>query len=300
MTHLPRSLTEDRNPVSADIDAVSTLEMVHIINTEDAKVAFAVSTEAAKIADAIDAIVERMQQGGRLIYVGAGTSGRLGVLDASECPPTYGVPPDLVVGLIAGGAQAVVSSIEGAEDIPENGQRDIAHLVVGATDSVVGIAASGRTPYVVGAMEEARTRGALVVSITCNPDSAMAQRADIAIEPLVGPEVVTGSTRMKAGTAQKMVLNMLSTGVMIRLGKTYGNLMVDVQTSNSKLQDRARRIVSEATGLRLSAAAHALEAADGEVKTAILAELGGMAPEEARRRLEAAGGVIRRALQAGG
>lgn len=298
MTHLPaRSLTEARNPASTDIDVVSTLEMVTILNTEDARVAFAVGTELPKIAAAIDGIAARMRDGGRLIYAGAGTSGRLGILDASECPPTYSTPPGLVVGLIAGGEHAIVNSIEGAEDRPEDGRVDVAGLEVDARDTVVGIAASGRTPYVLGAMDEGRARGALIISVTCNPDSPMAARADIAIEPLVGPEVVTGSTRMKAGTAQKLVLNMLSTGTMIKLGKTYGNLMVDVQPSNSKLKDRAQRIVAEATGLRLTAAAAALDAADGDVKTAILAELAGIAPEAAQQRLEAAGGVIRQALQ---
>ena len=288
-------LTEARNPASAEIDLVSTLDLVRIINTEDAKVPFAVGAEAAKIAAAIDGIVARMRQGGRLIYVGAGTSGRLGVLDASECPPTYSAPPGLVVGLIAGGRTALTNSIEGAEDRPEDGAFDVAALNVGDIDTVVGIAASGRTPYTIGAMEEAKRRGALVVSVTCNAGSPMAAVADIAIEPLVGPEVVTGSTRMKAGTAQKLVLNLLSTGAMIRLGKTFGNLMVDVQPSNAKLKARARRIVAEATGLNLEAAAVALDAAGGEVKPAILAQLLGISPAEARERLAAAGGVIRRA-----
>ncbi|MCB0161036.1 MAG: N-acetylmuramic acid 6-phosphate etherase, partial [Caldilineaceae bacterium] len=274
---------------------VSTLDLVRIINTEDAKVPFAVGAEAAKIATAIDGIVARMRRGGRLIYVGAGTSGRLGVLDASECPPTYSAPPGLVVGLIAGGRTALTNSIEGAEDRPEDGAFDVAALNVGDIDTVVGIAASGRTPYTIGAMEEAKRRGALVVSVTCNAGSPMAAVADIAIEPLVGPEVVTGSTRMKAGTAQKLVLNLLSTGAMIRLGKTFGNLMVDVQPSNAKLKARARRIVAEATGLNLEAAAVALDAAGGEVKPAILAQLLGISPAEARERLAAAGGVIRRA-----
>ena len=288
-------LTETRNPASAEIDLVSTLDLVRIINTEDAKVPFAVGAEAAKIAAAIDGIVARMRRGGRLIYVGAGTSGRLGVLDASECPPTYSAPPGLVVGLIAGGRTALTNSIEGAEDRPEDGAFDVAALNVGDIDTVVGIAASGRTPYTIGAMEEAKRRGALVVSVTCNAGSPMAAVADIAIEPLVGPEVVTGSTRMKAGTAQKLVLNLLSTGAMIRLGKTFGNLMVDVQPSNAKLKARARRIVAEATGLNLEAAAVALDAAGGEVKPAILAQLLGISPTEARERLAAAGGGIRRA-----
>lgn len=289
-------LTETRNPASADIDLLPTLELVRIINAEDARVAAAVGAEAAHIAAAIDGIVARMRRGGRLIYVGAGTSGRLGVLDASECPPTYSAPPGLVIGLIAGGPTALTNSIEGAEDRPEDGAHDVASLDVGAMDTVVGIAASGRTPYTIGAMDEAKRRGALVLSVTCNAGSPMAAQADIAIEPLVGPEVVTGSTRMKAGTAQKLVLNMLSTGAMVQLGKTFGNLMVDVQPSNAKLQDRARRIVAEATGLTPDAAGAALEAAGGEVKTAILAHLLALTPDAARSRLVAADGVIRRAI----
>lgn len=289
-------LTETRNPASADIDLLPTLELVRIINAEDARVAAAVGAEAAHIAAAIDGIVARMRRGGRLIYVGAGTSGRLGVLDASECPPTYSAPPGLVIGLIAGGSTALTNSIEGAEDRPEVGAYDVAALNVSDIDTVVGIAASGRTPYTLGAMEEAKRRGALVLSVTCNAGSPMAAQADIAIEPLVGPEVVTGSTRMKAGTAQKLVLNMLSTGAMVQLGKTFGNLMVDVQPSNAKLQDRARRIVAEATGLTPDAAGAALEAAGGEVKTAILAHLLALTPDAARSRLVAADGVIRRAI----
>ncbi len=288
--------TESRNPNTEQIDIVSTLEMVQIINAEDAKVAPAVGEQAEAIAVAIDAIAARMQEGGRLIYVGAGTSGRLGVLDASECPPTFNTPPELVVGVIAGGRRAITDAVEGAEDEREAGVQAMVDLHIAPQDSVVGIAASGRTPFVLGAMDEARQRGALVVAVVCNAGSPMQQAADIAIVPVVGPEVVTGSTRLKAGTAQKLVLNMLSTGVLIRLGKTYGNLMVDVQTTNSKLRDRARRIVIQATGLNETEAADLLAASDGEVKTAIVAALLDVEPENARQRLAQAGGVIRRAI----
>ena len=289
-------VTEARNPATADIDTLSTLQMVRLINDEDARVAPAVAAEAPAIAAAIDAIAARLAGGGRLIYAGAGTSGRLGVLDASECPPTFSAPPGLVVGLIAGGERALTHSIEGAEDDPAAGERDLVALDVSPLDAVVGIAASGRTPYVLGALQAARRRGALTVSLACNHPSPMAALAAISIAPLVGPEVIAGSTRLKAGTAQKMVLNLLSTGVMIRLGKTFGNLMVDVQASNSKLRVRARRIVAEACGLSPEDAAALLEGCGGEVKTAIVSGLAGIAPDEARRRLAAAGGVVRRAL----
>ena len=289
--------TESRNPNTEQIDVVSTLEMVQIINAEDAKVAPAVGEQAEAIAAAIDAIAARMQEGGRLIYVGVGTSGRLGVLDASECPPTFNTPPELVVGVIAGDRRAITDAVEGAEDDREAGVQVMVDLDISAQDSVVGIAASGRTPFVLGAMDDARQRGALVVAVVCNAGSPMQEAADIAIVPVVGPEVVTGSTRLKSGTAQKLVLNMLSTGVMIRLGKTYGNLMVDVQSTNSKLRDRARRIVMQATGLNETEAADLLAASDGEVKTAIVAALLGVDPGDARQRLDQAGGVIRKGLE---
>ncbi len=321
--------TESRNPATTHIDSVSTLEMVRLMNAEDAKVAAAVEAELPAIAEAIDRIAARMRDGGRLIYIGAGTSGRLGVLDASECPPTFNAAPEQVVGLIAGGEVALTTAVEGAEDSQDSGARDIAVLNVGAQDSVVGIAASGGTPYVLGGMEEARQRGALVISLACNRPAPVHDLADIAIAPIVGPEVITGSTRLKAGTAQKMALNMLSTGVMIRLGKTYGNLMVDVQATNAKLRARARRIVvaavqdarsrmqeargrmqeariSESANRRITnyepriteeEAARALEACNGEVKTAIVALVNGVTPEEARRQLDAVGGVVRRAIR---
>lgn len=294
-------VTEARNPATEQIDTLSTLEMVRLINAEDARVAEAVAVELPQIAAAIDAIAERMRRGGRLIYIGAGTSGRLGVLDASECPPTFGTPPELVVALIAGGTRAITDAVEGAEDDAEAGAQGIAALGVGPQDSVVGIAASGRTPYVIGGMAEARWRGALVISLATNRPAPLEELAMIAIAPLVGPEVIAGSTRLKSGTAQKMVLNMLSTGVMIRLGKTFSNLMVDVQPTNAKLRARARRIVAQAgesAGRPISEeeAGAMLEACGGEVKTAIVALLAQVTPEEARARLAAAGGVVRGAL----
>jgi N-acetylmuramic acid 6-phosphate etherase len=290
------TLTEERNPLTTHIDTLTTLDMLALINAEDQKVALAVHKELPKISAAVDAITERMQHGGRLIYIGAGTSGRLGVLDASECPPTFGTLPELVVGLIAGGPAALTESIEGAEDNLDSGAAEIAELDVNANDSVVSLAASGRTPYAIGGLKEARRRGALTVSIACNHPSPLGKLADIEITPLVGPEVITGSTRLKAGTAQKMVLNMISTAVMIRLGKTYSNLMVDVQPTNVKLRQRARRIVAEATGLGLDQAGDLLQACDGEVKTAIVAVLAGVSPNEARKLLNVSGGFVRRAI----
>lgn len=290
-------VTETRNPATVNIDTVSTLEMVRLINAEDSKVPAIVALEMDHIAAAIDAIAARMAQGGRLIYIGAGTSGRLAVLDASECPPTFGASPEQVMALIAGGERAIRYSVEGAEDDHAAGGRDLAAQGATALDSVVGVAASGRTPYVLGGMAEARRRGALVISLACHHPSPMADLADIWIAPVTGPEALTGSTRLKAGTAQKLVLNMLSTGVMIRLGKTFGNLMVDLQTSNAKLRDRARRIVAQACNLAPDVAADALAACDYEVKTAIVMQLGDLSPAEARQRLQRAGGVVRTALE---
>lgn len=290
------TLTEERNPLTTNIDTLPTLDMLTLINAEDQRVAQAVHDELPNIAAAVDAISTRMQRGGRLIYIGAGTSGRLGVLDASECPPTFGTPPELVVGLIAGGDVALTDAIEGAEDDPMGGAREIAELDVSENDSVVSIAASGRTPYAIGGLEEAKKRGALTVSIACNRPSPLEELAEIAIAPIVGPEVVTGSTRLKAGTAQKMVLNMISTAVMIRLGKTYSNLMVDVQPTNVKLRQRARRIVAEAAGLSLERATKILQDCDGEVKTAIVAVLANVSPEMSRQRLRVTGGFVRKAI----
>lgn len=290
------TLTEATNAATVDIDTLPTLEMVQRINAEDQRVALAVAAELPAIARAIDAIAERMQRGGRLIYIGAGTSGRLGVLDAAECPPTFSTSPDQVIGLIAGGERALTHAIEGAEDDADAGARDIAALDVTERDSVVGIAASGRTPYVIGGMREAKRRGAFVVSVACNRPAPIHDLADVSIAPLVGPEVIAGSTRLKAGTAQKMVLNMLSTGAMIRLGKTCGNLMVDVQATNTKLRERARRIVAQACNLSEEAADALLARCNGEVKTAIVVARAGVSPEEARARLRAANGVVRVAL----
>ncbi len=289
--------TEVRNLYSADIDVASTREMVKIINGEDRKVAEAVGAQLEPIAEAIDRIAERIRSGGRLIYIGAGTSGRLGVVDASECPPTFGTSPELVVALMAGGTRAFTQAVEGVEDDVSAGERDMLDLRVGPQDAVVGLAASGRTPYVLGGLHVAREIGALTISVACNHPSAVADMAEITIAPVVGPEVIAGSTRMKAGTAQKLVLNMISTGVMIRIGKTFSNLMVDVQPTNTKLRERARRIVAEACGINLEEAGEVYERCGQEVKTAIVTQLAGVEPEEARRRLTAANGVTRLALK---
>ena len=290
------TLTEERNPLTRDIDTLPTLDMLTLINAEDQKVALAVRDELPSIAAAVDAIRVRMQRGGRLIYMGAGTSGRLGVLDASECPPTFGTPPELVVGFVAGGLAALTEAVEGAEDDRAGGAEKIAELAVSESDSVIGIAASGRTPYVIGSLQEAIKRNALTVSITCNHPSPLGELAEISIAPIVGPEVISGSTRLKAGTAQKMVLNMISTAVMIHLGKTYSNLMVDVQPTNVKLRQRAWRIVAEAAGLDLQEAARILSVCNGEVKTAIVAVLAGISPDMARIRLQETGGYVRKAI----
>ena len=291
-------LTEEQNPLTSQIDLVSTLEMVQMMNQEDARVAAAVAVELDAIARAIDAIAARMQRGGRLIYMGAGTSGRLGVLDALECPPTFNTPPEMVVGLIAGSQLALTDSVETAEDDAEMGAKEIAELGVGANDTLVGIAASGSTPYVLGGIAEARSRGALTVSIACSRPSPLEQAVEIGIAPLVGAEAITGSTRLKAGTAQKMVLNMISTGVMIKLGKRYGHLLVDVQPDKLKLLGRARRMVAQACGIPAAQAAQVLEVCGGEVKTAIVSTLAEVSVEEARILLEQADGRVRQALAA--
>lgn len=296
---LAPSPTEAINPLTQDIDALDTLRIVDVINAEDQLVAAAVATQREPIARAIDAIAARLKGGGRLIYVGAGTSGRLGVLDASEMPPTFNTSPGMVIALIAGGATALTQPVEGAEDDAEQGRRDLAALAVTDRDCVMGITASGRTPYVLGALDEARARGALTLGLTCNNGTPLHRAADIVIAPIVGPEVIGGSTRMKAGTATKMVLNTISTAVMIKLGKTFGNLMVDVQPTNSKLRERARRIVAQACHLSLAAAAAELARCDGEVKTAIVSHLAGVTPDQARERLARAGGVVREAIRSG-
>lgn len=286
-------LTEQQNAQTRDIDRQSTLEALTIMNAEDAQVAGVVQAALPQIARAVDTIAERMARGGRLIYIGAGTSGRLGVLDAVECVPTFGVPPGLVVGLIAGGPPALTRSVEGAEDDREQGRADLYTLSPTPDDSVVGIAASGSTPYVIAAVEAASALGALTVALSCNTPAPLLDAAHIPIPLPVGPEVITGSTRLKAGTAQKMTLNMLSTGVMVRLGKVYGNLMVDVQPTNDKLVLRARRIVAQIADVTPEAAADLLAQTDGEVKTAIVMARRGVTPAEARDLLRAAGGRLR-------
>ena len=270
---LENLLTEQPNPASASIDALATEDMLRVMNAEDRKVADAVANEIPAIARAVDAIVASFRQGGRLFYIGAGTSGRLGVLDASECPPTFGVPAGMVQGIIAGGEPALSRATEASEDDPASGARDLAARGFTARDALVGIAASGRTPYVLGAIAEAQRLGAVTVGISCTPDSELAHAVAIPITPLVGPEVIAGSTRLKAGTAQKLVLNMLSTGAFIRMGNVYGNLMVNVQPTNAKLADRARRIVAQAAGVSGERAGEWLDAAGGNVRAAILMAL---------------------------
>jgi N-acetylmuramic acid 6-phosphate etherase len=351
-------LTETRNPATEHLDALSTLDMLTLINAEDATVAAAVHAELPHIAAAVDAIAARFARGGRLFYIGAGTSGRLGVLDASECPPTFSVDPTLVQGLIAGGDRALRLSSEHSEDSPEEGAADLTAAGFGqpagpeichperegchtelegsqtereachpersegpaspeaaipstpappnpeslipnpcSSDTLVGIAASGRTPYVLGAIAHARSLGALTIGLSCVPNSALAHAADIAITPATGPEVLTGSTRLKAGTATKLVLNMLSTGVMVRSGMTFGNLMVNVRPTNAKLVDRAHRIIAEATGCDLATAAALLTASGSSVKTAIVMHQLSLDRASAEQRLRDAGGVLRLALQ---
>jgi len=291
-----RLLTEQRNPASWNIDTLETADMLRVINAEDAKVAAAIEREIPNIARAVDAIAERLRAGGRLFYIGAGTSGRLGVLDASECPPTFGVPPEMVQGIIAGGERALTRAVEGCEDDASAGVADLEARGFARADVLAGIATSGRTPYVLGAVRRAREMGAVTVGVSCTPQSELSRAVDIAIEPLVGPEVVTGSTRMKAGTATKLVLNMLTTGAMIRLGYVYGNLMVNVQPANEKLRDRARRIVEAAAGIGAVEAARVLEQAGGTVKVAIVMARLNVPRDEAERRLEAAGGRVSEAI----
>jgi N-acetylmuramic acid 6-phosphate etherase len=293
---LDRLDTERVNAATADLDRLSPLAIVRAMNAEDATVADAVAAELPRVAAAVEEITARLRRGGRLVYVGAGTSGRLGVLDAAECPPTFGTPPELVVGLIAGGPTALTEAVEAVEDRAEAGRDDAARLGITDADAVVGIAASGRTPYVLGAVAHARGRGAFTVGLACNRGTPLEAAVALMIAPVVGPEVIAGSTRLKAGTAQKMVLNMLSTGAMVLLGKTYGNLMVDLRATNAKLRRRAVGIVRAATGLDETGAAALLRASGGEAKTAIVAARAGIDPPEARARLAAAGGSVRAAL----
>ncbi|WP_257893042.1 N-acetylmuramic acid 6-phosphate etherase [Gymnodinialimonas phycosphaerae] len=293
-------VSEARNPRTEQIDLMSSAQIIACMNEEDRGVADAVATELPAIAEVVDRIVDALNEGGRLIYIGAGTSGRLGVLDASECPPTFSVPPEMVVGLIAGGDRALRHSVEAAEDDETRGAADLEAIAVSAADVVVGIAVSGRTPYVMGALRHARGVGAATAALTCNPGSPLSALADTAISPVVGPEVVTGSTRLKSGTAQKMVLNMLSTASMIRRGKTWGNRMVDVTISNQKLAERALSMLVEATGCSPAEARAALEQGGGSVKLALLMQMTGLDAETARATLEAEGGFLRKAIERAG
>ncbi|KFX02647.1 N-acetylmuramic acid-6-phosphate etherase [Pectobacterium betavasculorum] len=297
--NLGKLVSETRNPATMMLDQFSTLEMMRVFNQEDRKVPEAIAQVLPAIAEAVDLATVSLQEGGRLIYLGAGTSGRLGVLDASECPPTFGVPHGLVIGLIAGGPGALLKAVEGAEDDPALGAADLEALSLTAVDMVIGLAASGRTPYVIGALRYARDVGCRTAAISCNPHSPIAQEAQVAISPVVGPEALTGSTRLKSGTAQKLVLNMISTGVMVKLGKVYQNLMVDVRATNVKLLDRACRIVVEATGAELDKARQALAQSDNDVKPAILMLLANIDVETARERLKKHNGYLREALIGG-
>ena len=294
---LEHLLTEQANQASEGIDALPTEQVLSIINNEDRKVAEAVARELPSITRAVDAIVNAFEKGGRLFYIGAGTSGRLGVLDAAECPPTFNVPPDTVQGIIAGGEAAVSRATETSEDDPSIGARDLAGRGFVENDVLVGIAASGRTPYVLGAIAEANRMGAFTIGISCTPDSELSRAVKLPITLLVGPEIVAGSTRMKAGTATKMVLNMLTTASFIRLGYVFGNLMVNVQPKNSKLADRARRIIAMATGVSYEQAGELLAAAGNTVRTAIVMARAGVDRVEAERRLASAGGRISKSLQ---
>ncbi|QDU75619.1 N-acetylmuramic acid 6-phosphate etherase [Bremerella volcania] len=288
--------TEASNPASEDLDELSTLDLVNLINGQDAGVAIAVGQQSVQIAAAIDAISSRLLESGRLIYFGAGTSGRLGVLDAADCPPTFSSDPNKVIGLIAGGPSAMTTAVEGAEDNPELGAKDLHAIGLSSKDVVVGIATSGRTPYVIGGLDYARKLGTYAIGLTCNENSELQSHCDLVIAPVVGPEIISGSTRMKAGTATKMVLNMLSTGAMIRQGKTFGNLMVDLRATNSKLHARAKRIVKAATKLSDDAASRLLVECSGEVKTAIVVHQTGETAEQARKLLSDANGHLRQAI----
>lgn len=289
--------TEKNNPASAHIDEMTTLDMMTLINREDQKAALSLVPILPQIAAAVDLIADRLRRGGRLIYCGAGTSGRLGVLDAAECPPTYGTDPRQVTAIIAGGRPAMFAAQEGAEDNKDAAVADLQGLQLSRTDVLVGLSASGRAPYVVSALRYARAQGAATVSVACSPDSVIARAADISLTAVPGPEIIAGSTRLKAGTVQKLILNMLSTGAMIRLGKVFGNRMVDLQATNEKLAERARRIVSEVTGCPAEESAHLLDKAGGSAKLAILLGLSKLSPEDARRILQKTGGHLKAALR---
>jgi N-acetylmuramic acid 6-phosphate etherase len=292
-------LTESRNPRSEAIDTLSAGEIVALMNSEDAAVVAAVRAESGSIARATEWAADRFRRGGRLIYAGAGTSGRLGVLDASECPPTFGTPPEMVVGLIAGGTTALTRAIEGAEDHAERGAADVAALDVSTRDLLIGVATSGRTPFVLGAVREARRRSASTVGISCNRASVLSREVDLEISPLVGPEIIAGSTRLKAGTATKMILNMISTGAMILIGKTLGNRMIDLKPTNEKLRIRSRRILRELTGVDGDRASEILASCGGRLKLALVVALADVTPHEAEELLDAHDGQVRAAVKAG-
>ncbi|UFJ41442.1 N-acetylmuramic acid 6-phosphate etherase [Brevibacillus humidisoli] len=289
--------TETRNAQTQNLDQLPTEQILKIMNEEDKKVAYAVEDVLPQVAKAVDLVSAALQKGGRLFYFGAGTSGRLGILDAAECPPTFGTNPQLVQGVIAGGTSALVEAIEGAEDLPELGREDVQKYGITDQDVVVGIAASGRTPYVIGALQEAKSRGAKTISLSCNPVAEVNEGVDVAINVVVGPEVVTGSTRLKAATAQKMVLNMISTVTMIHLGKVYGNLMVNVQATNQKLRERVKRIVMEVTGISYAEAEVLAEQAGGDARVAILMQKTGLDRAAAVELLTRFGGRIRDAIE---
>ncbi|VEL95555.1 N-acetylmuramic acid 6-phosphate etherase [Alteromonas sp. 76-1] len=294
---LERVVSEGRNPNTVDIDTLSTEGMLARINHEDAKVAPSVATEIPAIAKVVDAAAQSIATGGRLIYIGAGTSGRLGILDAAECRPTFSVPDGVVVGIIAGGERAVLHAVEGAEDNREAGKQDVINITLSQHDTLVGLSASGRTPYVSGALAYAQSIGATTAAIACSPNSAIFEHADVAICPVVGPEALTGSTRMKSGTAQKLVLNMISTATMIKLGKTFENLMVDVNATNEKLKARALRIVMQATECNEHDATTALKASNNNAKLAILMVLTGANADDAAKQLVASNGYLRHAVK---
>lgn len=294
--HMDAAGTERRNPLTHALDSMGIEELLTVMNAEDRRVPDAVAARIPQIARAVQVTADALSGGGRLIYLGAGTSGRLGVLDAAECPPTFGTAPEQVVGLLAGGHQAMFAAVENAEDSAGGGAADLRAIELTADDVVVGIAASGRTPYVIGGLDEARRVGAHTVAVSCNLGSAVSAHAEIAIEVDNGPEVLTGSTRLKAGTSQKLVLNMISTAAMVRLGKVYGNLMVDLRPTNEKLVDRAARIVQEATECDRATAERSLAAAGNHAKTAIVAILCGVDANTARERLDAAHGFVRAAI----
>ena len=298
MTDWASLSTEQPNPAAATIDELPTSDMLAVINSEDAKVASALKRELSSLAEVVDVVAAALRAGGRLLYVGAGSSGRLGVLDAAECPPTFGTDPEMVQGLIAGGPSAVVRAVEGVEDDPEMGRRDLEQISASSVDVVVGIAASGVTPYVLGAITRAGELGCKTVLLTCSETAVETASADIRIILKVGPEVIAGSTRMKSGSATKMALNMISTGAMIRLGKTYGNLMVDLQPTNNKLRDRARRILGVIAGLAPSQANDQLQAAGGNLKVALVMALAGVDADAASSTLVEQQGAVKRAVAA--